>query len=667
MLGLTITSVEITAETNGGLFSARLNLKKGLNILRADNTSGKSTCVNSIAYGLGLEHILGPSRQRPFPRSLYTEIFDNKADKNPYFVSRSYVSLEIENHSGRKATLTRDIKGYENKISIQEGTEKADYFLGSAGAVGSAKSEKGVHHWLAGFIGWQLPDVVTFDGREVKLYLECIFPLFFIEQKRGWSEIQANIPSNYGIRNVKRSAVEFCLGIDGFELEKKITNVRFEIEEQEKEWENILAIAENVADFHQLKLSPIPPIEKYTTSYKIDYAYLEGDVEIGVHDQKVALQRRLDALSKNLAKSTPQNERLSEQQSSLRGLRRKIEEQSQSLELSMIAIRETETKLTTLSHDLDQYQQLKRLKTVGSEISDDLETKKCPICESDLYDTLGNRTVKRQPMTLDENIDFLKSQKAFFENVKDRNITQLQEKQRQAKLLQTKLLKEERIYNQLKEDIDDINGETKELLRERINLENQFNQVEKLTETLDDLNEKAASTFTRWSIRRDSLKLLRKEEGSGDSMNTIRELEALIRGNLTSFGFNSSDIGSITISPQTFRPEQEGYDIVAETSASDYIRIIWSYTLALMEIASKHKELKHGGFVVFDEPRQHETNKISFMNLVEKAAESIKFHGQVIFATSLEESELAVTCSEKGINLISFDDYILTLKPVAKD
>lgn len=667
MLGLTITSLEITAVTTGGLFSASLNFKKGLNILRADNTSGKSTCVNSIAYGLGLEHILGPSRKRPFPKSLYTEIFDNKTEKTPYFVSHSYVSLEIENHSGRKATLTRDIKGYENKISIQEGTETADYFLGSAGAVGSAKSEKGVHYWLADFIGWQLPDVVTFDGREVKLYLECIFPLFFIEQKRGWSEIQANIPSSYGIRNVKKSAIEFCLGIDGFELEKKITNLRFEIEEQEKEWVNILAIAENVADFHQLKLSSIPPIEKYTKLHKIDYAYLEGDVEISINDQKVALQRRLGELNKNLASSRPQNERLIEQQASLRGLRRKIEEQSQSLELSMIAIRETESKLLTLSHDLDQYQQLQRLKTVGSEISCDLETEKCPICESDLYDTLGNRTVKRQPMTLDENIDFLKNQKAFFENVKDRNVTQLKEKQSHAKLLKTRLLKEEQIYDQLKEDIDDINGETKELLRERINLENNLNQVEKLTEALQDLNEKAASTFTKWSIRRDSLKLLRKEEEVGDSLNTIRQLEALIRGNLTSFGFNSSDIGSITISQQTFRPEQEGYDIVAETSASDYIRIIWSYTLALMEIASKHKELKHGGFVVFDEPRQHETNKISFMSLVRRAAESITFDGQVIFATSLEESELAVTCSEEGINLISFDDYILTLKPVVTD
>lgn len=50
MLGLTITNIEISAETNGGIFSACIPLKSGLNVIRANNSSGKSTCVNAIAY-----------------------------------------------------------------------------------------------------------------------------------------------------------------------------------------------------------------------------------------------------------------------------------------------------------------------------------------------------------------------------------------------------------------------------------------------------------------------------------------------------------------------------------------------------------------------------------------------------------------------------------------
>ena len=223
MLGLKINSLKISVNTNGGCFSTFIRFSEGLNVIRAENSSGKSTCINAIAYGLGLEAILGPRRKKTFPKSLYKEIFDNKANQNPYFVSSSFVVLTVRNSHGQTAKLRREISGHENKIAVQVNGKEHDYFLGSAGQVGSAVSERGFHHWLADFIGWELPNVITYDGNEVKLYLECIFPLFFIEQKRGWSEIQANIPTHYHIKNVKKVAMEFCLAVDSFELEKKVT------------------------------------------------------------------------------------------------------------------------------------------------------------------------------------------------------------------------------------------------------------------------------------------------------------------------------------------------------------------------------------------------------------------------------------------------------------
>lgn len=229
MLGLKIDNLEITATTNGGIFSCSIPFNVGLNVIRAENSSGKSTCINAIAYGLGLESILGPSRKRPFPKSLYEEIFDNKNEQNPFFVSSSAVQLEIRNNIGDKATLRRDISGNDSKITVETNGGEKDYFLGAAGKVGSVVSERGFHHWLAEYIGWKLPNVVTFDGKETTLYLECIFPLFFIEQKRGWSEIQANIPTHYGIKNVRKLAAEFCLGVESFEFEKKLLSIEMKL------------------------------------------------------------------------------------------------------------------------------------------------------------------------------------------------------------------------------------------------------------------------------------------------------------------------------------------------------------------------------------------------------------------------------------------------------
>ncbi len=47
-------------------------------------------------------------------------------------------------------------------------------------------NEDGFHNFLAKFIGYQLPEVNGSDQRRVTLYLECLFPFFFVEQISGW-------------------------------------------------------------------------------------------------------------------------------------------------------------------------------------------------------------------------------------------------------------------------------------------------------------------------------------------------------------------------------------------------------------------------------------------------------------------------------------------------
>lgn len=663
MLGLRIRRIEISADTNGGRFSTSIPFEDGLNIIRAENSSGKSTCINSVAYGLGLESILGPSRKRPFPKSLYEVIYENKTEETPYFVRHSSVSISIENRNGKSAILSRDILGDDNKVSVVTDSQSSDYFLGSAGNVGSAVSEKGFHNWLASFIGWHLPNVVTFEGKETKLYLECIFPLFFIEQKRGWSEIQANSPTHYGIKNVKKAAAEFCLGIDSFEYEKKLAKLKHQLEAYESDWDGIKSFSESVADFNEVKVSRLGSIDTKDLLPRIEFSYLENDVFVSVYEQEKSLKRLIDELAMDVVQKSPGDEVLNSKLAAIRVLRRQTEECSRSIEVTMLSISDAESKLATLRHDYDQYQQLKRLRSVGSDISSDLDTEKCPICESDLYDTLGNTSTKRRPMSLDENIAFLKNQLDFFTSIRDKSLRQLQDLKSEYKLVLSRMEVERESIETLRSDLEDINGAVKIILREKIQAESLLKDVQKLKETQEKLNERVSSVHSSWITTFGSLKQIKKGKSVSNRALVIRKLEGLIKSNLEEFGFKTSAINSVTVSQQTLRPEQEGYDIVAETSASDYIRIIWSYTLSLMELAGTEDNVRHGGFVVFDEPRQHEASKVSFTNLITKAAQSSKYGGQVIFATSLDEEELRVSCKDKEVNLVCFDEYVLTLDP----
>ena len=662
MLGLTVTNLKIVVGTNGGNFSATIPFVEGLNIIRAENSSGKSTCVNAIAYALGLEAILGPGRKRPFTKSLYEVIFDSKINNTPYFVSSSFVSLEIRNSDGLKATVVRDIRGNDSKVSVTFDQEAKDFFLGSSGNVGSAKSERGFHNWLARFLKWDLPGVVSFEGKETKLYLECIFPLFFVEQKRGWSEIQANTPTTYGIRNVKRSATEFCLGIDSFEHEKRVAKLRREIELAEAQWELLRSSIASLSELNELQVDALPDLGHKDAVYSIEFSFLENEVYLSIGERKRSLQREIKALENAVADSEPSHEQLDNQLAVLRRLQRKAEKNSQLLEQTIISISEVDSKLKTLKRDYSQYQQLKRLKTVGSDISLDLETKQCPICESDLYDTLGNRTVKREPMSLEENIEFLKNQLEFFGSIKEKSFSDLERLSVEQRVLRSRMRAQKERVSYLKEDISDIHGATKALLREKIQTEMAFKDVQNLEQKKDELNEDAQRILTNWNTASAAIKVARSKSTVAGRESVIGQLESQVRGNLVAFDFNQSSVDSVSISRYTLRPEQEGYDIVAETSASDYIRVIWSYTLALLELAGSSQTAKHGGFVVFDEPRQHEASKVSFASLIDKAAEARDYGGQVIFATSLDSTELEASCEGKAVNLMRFDDYILALE-----
>ncbi|QVK22164.1 AAA family ATPase [Shewanella dokdonensis] len=184
MLGLTLKCLKVTSVTNDGTYSVVLNFSKGLNILRAENSSGKSTCINSIAYAMGLDAVLGPGRRKPFPRSMHQFLEASKEDPTPHIVKRSFVELEVENKNGRWAKFKRDVEGNAEKVTVYDNSNNvSDFFLGSAGSVGSAKSEKGFHYWLERFIGWTMPTLVTHDGKPTRLYLECIFPLFLLSKR----------------------------------------------------------------------------------------------------------------------------------------------------------------------------------------------------------------------------------------------------------------------------------------------------------------------------------------------------------------------------------------------------------------------------------------------------------------------------------------------------
>lgn len=106
-----------------------------------------------------------------------------------------------------------------------------------------------------------------------------------------------------------------------------------------------------------------------------------------------------------------------------------------------------------------------------------------------------------------------------------------------------------------------------------------------------------------------------------------------LRMQLKDYGFRSLSADQIELSPDTYRPEHEGFDLQTTISASDLIRTIWAYLSGLLEVA-REETINHPGCLLFDEPRQQSTRDVSFAALLERAAASADFGQQVVFFTS---------------------------------
>lgn len=94
---LKIKAIKLEVNTTSGLYGAQFQFDNGLNIIRGDNSSGKSSLFQSIIYALGFEELLGGKNEKTMQSALKDQVEFPK-DKFHQIV-QSYVYLEIENES----------------------------------------------------------------------------------------------------------------------------------------------------------------------------------------------------------------------------------------------------------------------------------------------------------------------------------------------------------------------------------------------------------------------------------------------------------------------------------------------------------------------------------------------------------------------------------------
>jgi hypothetical protein len=192
-----------------------------------------------------------------------------------------------------------------------------------------------------------------------------------------------------------------------------------------------------------------------------------------------------------------------------------------------------------------------------------------------------------------------------------------------------------------------------ENLRKKINLENLIQSYsEGITAILQSRLEldKYIKEYKRLI---ESRRKLPQNILSASDSEKLYSLRGYVVQMLKSFGFSSFKPDLIEISEETYLPTREGFDLGFDTSASDGIRIIWSYLIGLFKL-SKDYDLNHPKILIFDEPRQQEAKKVSFTELLKESAAACAKEGQIILATSEDEGVLVSALGSTRYTMRSF-------------
>lgn len=114
--------------------------------------------------------------------------------------------------------------------------------------------------------------------------------------------------------------------------------------------------------------------------------------------------------------------------------------------------------------------------------------------------------------------------------------------------------------------------------------------------------------------------------------------------------------------PLTQLETGEKYNIRFDSSASDFIRCLWAYYIALMQTSLKDNG-NHPYLLMFDEPKQQDMSEDGFRTFMRKLSEFTS--EQILVFASFENKEESFLSTTEGLtyNLIHIKEKLI--KPLA--
>ncbi|UTH75645.1 AAA family ATPase [Chromobacterium sp. IIBBL 290-4] len=681
-----IRAVEIRINSGNERFGFRCKFDSGLNIIKGRNSSGKSTLVNTLMYALGLEELIGVKGERALTSAVRDRF---QYDGRPHEIQKSAVLVELQNSAGNVVTFRRPIRNDDKSTKLVEAFDGAiltgpvsdralatPLFLHDPGA---ALYEEGFLKYLESFLGLQLPRVQSSTGGLTRLYPQVVAAALFIEQKRGWTDYIANIPF-YQILGAPTRVVQYLLGLECFELEEKRALNEQMISRLQSDWANLLSELTGVLQPLGIATRGIPKVP--TSTFSADNA----SIVVRINSEDVLVSEAVATKAKEWdvieearvggpkSASPDVIQLLNTETVKLERLAQQYEELSSEDRLHSISLQEFTQLLNQAESDLRKNKTTRKLHDLGAQVGLRTAEDHCPTCGSEVENTLLPRTEGVLQMDLQSNIDYLEAQIRMLK----RQITGLEHVREQSKSSLQQLgasINEQRAYViSIRKGVVQSDATLEASIRKQVFLEREIRSLQAAEARFSTFIEHAKTIALKMESAEKFRKSLPSDLYSETDRVKITLLEKNFRANASSFGYTSAEPSEVTINRGTLLPalgditlrEVLRKNVKSESSASDFVRLIWAFLLAIYQTSSMKEFVgNHPGFLLFDEPGQHSMSEVSQNALMRLFCGAQDL--QSVVAASFDESEdlfLRVTEGSK-FHLIELPDKIIA--PMAHD
>jgi hypothetical protein len=647
-----------------------------LTIVRANNSSGKSTFFHTLLYALGMEELLGARGEKSLQTAVREHFIENDGMVG---VEQSSVMLEISNKAGDVVTLRRSIKSSRTSTKLVEVFEGAcltgsapaehprPYFLHDGG---SAQVDEGFFRFLEVFLGLQLPRVPRVTGGETKLYLQDVFAAHAVEQKRGWTDYIANAPY-FGIRDVRTRVAEYVLGLEVFETAIKKARLEEERQAIERDW------AEAVASLRlqAAELGFVPDSLSNRAVYPFDTASIsvvkrlpEGTVTSGEYlsalkDEHLRLLGEIDAPRTN--DNAALLERLGETEAKAQRLAFLHERASLAQRTRAASMDEYRRLICELNVDIEKNESAGKLRLLGAQLSLKLSTGHCPTCTQPVEDTLLLNVSAGTQMGIETNIDYLKAQRSMVERQVDGLTREIEEGAVMLGGFARELSAVRDTVTAIRNDLGTGTQQARSILRELVAVEFELGRMTRLEEGLEAYRRLFPDIATRFRENELARKDLPKDNLSAADWKAVNNFATFFRGNASSFGYGSVLPGDVNVNPQSLMPmlgdpELQVVNARTESSASDFVRLIWAYLIALFQTATFHGVKGHHlGVLLLDEPGQHSMGVQSMLALFQKLS-GLKELQSIVFASfENEEDNFKTATANVRFELVTWEGKLV--------